>query len=317
MGRTLRDEIEAYLADGRRRQLRAATLRAYAQALADFVRSFPEPDPPLAALTLAAGRRWQDLRAPSVAARTLAGRTRSLKTFAAWVAAEGDLPADPLGRLRLPRVDRHLRVVPTDEELLAVIDAVAPEEQVLLLVLAGTGMRVGDLCRLQLEDLVGDTLLLHDTKTREDRVVPLDPGLHALLRFYVAELRPPAGPFERRLVLTRRRTPYQPGVVAALVRRGCARAGLGPRTFTPHAIRHWYARDLIVHQTNPVLAAARGGWRTLAMFTYYAQVSEATMRADTARYAPATRIAGAMWRGASVARYAAGASSASSGRTRR
>ena len=317
MGRTLGEEIDAYLADCRRRQLRPTTLRAYRQALDDLARSFPEPDPLLEALTLAAGRRWQDARTGHLSARAIADRTRALRTFAAWIAAEGDLAADPFARLRPPRVDRRLRVVPTDEELTAVVDAVTPEEQVLLLVLAGTGMRVGDLCRLTLEDLVGDTLLLRDTKTRQDRLVPLDPGLQALLRYYAAELRPLGGPFERALFLTRRRTPYRPEVIAALVRRGCARAGLGPRTFTPHAIRHWYARDLIAHQTNPLLAAARGGWKTLSMLVHYAQVSEATMRADVARYAPTGRIAGGGWRGASVARYAALPSSASSGRMRR
>ena len=319
MDRSLDAEIALYLADCARRRLRPATLRAYRQALEDLRRSVPGDDPPLAGLTLAVGRRWQDGRAATLSGDSLAGRIGALRTFGAWVADEGDLPANPFARLRAPRRERRLRVVPTDAELGAVLAAVRPEEQPLLLILAGTGMRVGELCRLALDDLASDALMVRDTKTHQDRLAPLDAALLPALRYYVAELRPlPRAAGERRLFLTRRGTPYRPGVVAALVRRACARAGLGARRFTPHALRHWYARDLISHDTSPVIAAARGGWRTIAMLVHYATVSEEMVRADTARYAPATRIVGGGWRGASVARYAASASnSPSSGRAAR
>lgn len=318
MERTLHEEIELYLADCRRRGLRSKTLATYRQALLDFSRSLPGVDPPLASLTLAAGRAWQDERTGAVSTQTLHSRTRVLRTFAAWAAGEEDLPADPLVRLRGPRLDRRLRTVPTDDELARVVELLDPERQVVVLVLAGTGMRVGDLCRLELDDLQGETLLLRDTKTREDRALPLDAALQAMLGFYTRELRPvPKTPFERHLFLTRRGQPYRPEVVAGLLRATCRRAGLGPRRFTPHALRHWFARDLIAHGTNPMLVAARGGWKTLAMLVHYAQVNELTMRADVERYAPAARIAGAPWRGAGVARYAASPRSASSGRTRR
>ena len=54
MDRTLREEIELYLADYRRRGLRGTTLRAYRQALDDLVGSLDGPGPSLSALTLAA-----------------------------------------------------------------------------------------------------------------------------------------------------------------------------------------------------------------------------------------------------------------------
>ncbi len=304
MVRGLRDEIDRYLADCR-------------QALEDLVRSFAEADPALESLTLEAGRHWQDVRTGVVSNPTIATRARALKTFSAWVADEGDLPADPFVRLRLPRLDRRLKVVPTDEELATVLKVAGPEGQAILLVLAGTGMRVGDLCGLSLDDLADETLTLRDTKTRDDRLVPLDQALLAAVHFYAAELRPVArSPFERHLFLTRRGNPYRPELIAALVHRCCDRAGLGPRRFTPHALRHWYARDLIAHDTHPMVAAARGGWKTLQMLTHYARVNDEMMRADVARYAPAARIAGSDWHSASVGRYAATSSkSRSSGRT--
>lgn len=317
MDRSLDEEIALYLADCARRRVRPATLRAYRQALDDLRRSFGEDDPPLGALTLAAARRWQDARSGALSAGSMASRITALRTFGTWVEAEGDLDVNPLARLRAPRRERRLRVVPDDAELDAVLAAVRPEEQPLLLVLAGTGMRVGELCRLELDDLQADALAVRDTKTHEDRLAPLDPALLALLRCYAAELRPlPRTPDERHLFLTRRGTPYRPGVVAALVRRACVRAGSGSRRWTPHALRRWYARDLIAHDTNPLLAAKRGGWRTVSMLVAYASVSDEMVRADTARYAPGGRIVGAGWKGAGVARYAA-SSTPSSGRAAR
>ncbi len=319
MDRTLREEIELYLADCRRRGLRATTLTAYREALEDFLCSLPDDHPTLEALTLAAGRSWQDVRTGAVSAQTIFSRTRALRTFSTWVADEGDLSSDPFARLRGPRLDRHVRIVPTDEELARVLGVLDPERQVMVLVLAGTGMRVGDLCGLTVEDLVGDTLAVRDTKTREDRTIPLDAALQAMLSFYAAELRPiPRSPFERHLFLTRRGTPYTPGTIAKVVAAGCGRAELGPRRFTPHALRSWFARDLIVHGTNPMFAAARGGWKTLSMLVHYAQVNELTMRADVERYAPTARIAGSGWHSESVARYTASSSKSESiGRMRR
>jgi site-specific recombinase XerC len=127
--RTLREEIELYLADCRRRGLRPATLVAYRQAIEDLVATIADPGAPLEALTLAAGRAWQDRRTGAVSPHTIRSRTRALRTFSAWVAGEGDLPADPFARLRGPRVDRRVRVVPTDEELDQVLRGLDPERQ--------------------------------------------------------------------------------------------------------------------------------------------------------------------------------------------
>jgi site-specific recombinase XerD len=315
--RSLRAEIDAYLDECRRRRLRDSTLRGYTQTLEGFARSLPDADPPLSAFTLEAARTWQDGMTGRVSSVTVADRVRGLRLFGAWVADEGWMPGNPVARLRVPFVDRRMRTVPTDEELDRVIAAAAPPEQILLLVLASTGMRVGDLCRLCLPDLLDHALVLRDTKTRTDRLVPLDPQLRAAIHFYAAELRPiPKPGFEDRVFLTRRGQPYRPELIAAIVRRLCDRAGLGARRFTTHALRHWFARDLIDHGTNPLVAAARGGWKTLDMLVHYAQVGENAMRADVARYAPGARIVSGDWRSAGVSRYAASSRSASSGRTR-
>ncbi len=71
------------------------------------------------------------------------GSLVALKTFSRWLADEDVLTADPLARLRLPRVDQGVVTAPTDDELLALLWAAGPLLRTVLGVLMGTGMRIG------------------------------------------------------------------------------------------------------------------------------------------------------------------------------
>ena len=91
------------------------------------------------------------------------------------------LAVDPLARLRLPRVDQDVVTAPTDRELLALLWAASPLLRTVLAVLLGTGVRIGDLTALEVDDVRPGELIVARTKNRAGRLVPLDPVLQALL----------------------------------------------------------------------------------------------------------------------------------------
>ena len=118
------------------------------------------------------------------------GSLVALKTFSRWLADEDVLTADPLARLRLPRVDQGVVTAPTDGELLALLWAAGPLLRTVLALLLGTGVRISDLTGIAVDDVRPGELVVARTKNRAGRLVLLDPVLEALLARHVADRGP-------------------------------------------------------------------------------------------------------------------------------
>jgi Site-specific recombinase XerD len=284
--------IADYLGDCRRRGLRPATLRAYADALRRLRRTLPA-DAPVASLTLAAGRAWQDEATSRLSPGSVAGYTQAIRVFGRWCAAEEIVDRDPFVRLRCPRFDHRVLTVPTDAQLRALFASASPTMRVVLAFLVGAGLRIGELCSLKLADFSYDRVLLRSTKNRRDRFVLLDSVLAELLTRYVRDLRPTGGPGCRTVFVTRLGTPLTPDAVRRNLRRTAIRAGVYGIRVSPHTMRHWFARDGAAHGTDPRVIAAQAGWRDSRMLDRYAPVAEAHIMTELDRYSAGGRLADA------------------------
>lgn len=280
--------IGRYLADCRRRRLRPATIVYYRTALDRFTQN--DRCPTIGDLSRDEARRFQD-ECPSLSAGSMRGYLRALRTFSTWLNREDLLDTDPLAKLALPLVDTPLRLVPSDDQLLKLLDASAPSLRAVIALLAGTGLRISDACALEVPDLKVDCLHVQTTKNRGGRIVPLDDVLTAVLHVYLADIRPDAKPAEGTpLFVSRMQRRLEAGAVRTALTAAGRRAGI-EITISPHVFRHWFARDLAAHGTSDRLLAARMGWTTRSLMDRYAPVSDAEIALDTARYSPLQRLA--------------------------
>ena len=117
--------------------------------------------------------------------------------------------------------------------------------------LYGSGLRVSELCHLDLEDLELEegTLRVRAGKGRKDRIVPVGSAATAALRDYLAarsRLRQPRSGTQdpRALLLNQRGGRLGVRSVARLVDRSCLQAGTRARV-SPHALRHSCATHLL------------------------------------------------------------------------
>jgi integrase/recombinase XerD len=236
------------------RGLAAATLEAYQRDLGRLRR-----------WALAAGHRdpaaltGEDLRtflvedAAELAPRSRARLMSTLRAFGRFLAAEGLAPADPAATLRGPRAGRPLPDTLTTTEvqrLLASVTGAGPRElrdRAILETLYGCGLRVSELCGLDLVDIDPQEATLRVRgKGRKVRVVPVGgPALAALTawrergRPALQGRRPVAAVF-----LNRRGGRLSRVSVWSLLRRAAENAGLGGRV-SPHTLRHSYATHLL------------------------------------------------------------------------
>ena len=248
------DRYAAYLADVRR--LASATVRAYRADLHDL--AAVAGDLPLGELDLEQLREWlwaATKRGDSKA--TLARRTAAVRGFSAWAAEQGLLTVDPGLRLVAPKRGRSLPRVATADAMRELLDAagsVADEGEPLALrdaaileVLYGAGVRVSELCGLDLDDLdLARRTMRVLGKGSKERVVPYGGAAAHALDAYLVRGRPALDTRDaagRAVFLGARGARIGPRAVYDLVARTVGPAVGG--AVGPHALRHSAATHLL------------------------------------------------------------------------
>ena len=180
------DQYERHLA--LERGLSDHTVRAYLGDVTSLLLTVfgpePGPDRRLDEVDLAALRAWLAAqRADGASRTTLARRSAAARTFTAWAHRRGHLGTDPGVRLVAPRPHRTLPSVlrPDQAEALmtaaksgaAELEPVALRDQALVELLYATGIRVSELCGLDVDDLdMGRRVLRVLGKGNKERTVP-------------------------------------------------------------------------------------------------------------------------------------------------
>ena len=139
----------------------------------------------------------------------------------------------------------------------------------MLLTLYGTGLRRSELCRLKVQDIDSERMVLRVVhgKGGRDRDVPLSPTLVAALREYWRWMRPETYLFPGTKDGWRADRPITTKPVWEAVRFAAARAGI-EKPVSPHTLRHSYATHLL---------EAGADLRTIQLLLGHADLSHTTV----------------------------------------
>jgi integrase/recombinase XerC len=213
----------------------------------------------LASATLAQLRRWlAQQRTLGYAPSTVARRAAAVRTFYAWAHRRGHVQADPAALLVHPSSSNRLPGVLKASE--AAVLAEAPDadspiglrDRAVLELLYGSGLRVSELCGLDVGDVDLAARRAHVLgKGSKARVVPVGDYAAGALSAYLLRGRPtlagtePAPPdATEALFLNRRRRRMGPRDVRAML-EGYLASSLGARRASPHTLRHSFATHLL------------------------------------------------------------------------
>lgn len=228
-------------------------------------------------------KTWlQQRRAPrggTLTANTIRQRLGTLRSFFDRV-IEWDWPDAPA---RTPIFGNDLPIVddplprflddPTFARLMRAVADAPPLDRLVIELLAGTGMRVGELCGLEANALTvisgASWLRVPVGKLHNDRYVPLMPRLVDLLGSWLATTKDPEW------LLSRRGSPLDRFTVARMLDRATRRAGIGH--VHPHQLRHTLATQAINRGMRLEAIAALLGHRSLRMTLVYARIANRTV----------------------------------------
>ncbi|MEV4318463.1 tyrosine recombinase XerC [Actinocrispum sp. NPDC049592] len=294
------DVVDAYERHLRaERGLSPHTVRAYvgdAVSLLGYVHGLDVlgtgPVPARGAVDLAGLRAWlAGQRSAGTGRTTLARRSAAARTFTAWAHRRGHLDSDPGIRLASPRPQRKLPAVLRQDQAGELMQAsksgaaernpVAMRDQVIVELLYATGIRVSELCGLDVDDVDTDRRVARVIgKGDKERTVPFGvPAQRAVQDWLkdgrpalVVDKSPPA------LLLGARGGRLQPSSVRRIVHEALA-AVPGAPDLGPHGLRHTAATHLLEGGADLRTVQELLGHATLATTQLYTHVTVERLRA--------------------------------------
>ncbi|MBV8929039.1 MAG: tyrosine recombinase XerC [Mycobacteriaceae bacterium] len=286
------EDFAEYLALERGRS--AHTQRAYLGdigSLFDFLAA-RKTDARLSDVTLPVLRSWLAAQAGAGAARTtLARRTSAVKSFTAWAARRGLLDGDPATRLQMPKARRTLPAVLRQDQALDAMaaaksgaqqgDPLALRDQLIVELLYATGIRVSELCGLDVDDIDTARRLVRVLgKGNKQRTVPFGDPAQAALQAWLAEGRPQLATPESgpALLLGARGRRLDQRQARTVVHQTIAAVDGAP-DIGPHGMRHSAATHLLEGGADLRVVQELLGHSTLATTQLYTHVSVARLRA--------------------------------------
>jgi site-specific recombinase XerD len=218
---------------------------------------------------------------------------RALQQFWKWALEEEEIDRSPMERMKVPKVpDSPVAVVSLDDfrKLLKTADGRDYKDRrdtAILLTLFDTGMRLGEITGLRVDDVdLRDRLAYVTGKAGHTRAVRFGTKTAVALDRYL-RLRRGQRAASTEVFWLGQDGPMTSSGIAQVIARRCADAGL-PRLH-PHQFRHTFAHEYLGNGGQEGDLQRLAGWRSPAMLRRYG-ASMADDRARKAYTSPADRL---------------------------
>jgi integrase/recombinase XerD len=208
-------------------------------------------------------------------------RLHAVRRFYTWAVRQGHVPANPAADLEYPRLSKRLPDVLSADEVAAVLGGCdlgsleGVRDRAFIELLAATGLRRTEACRLVLADLDPERgiVRVREGKGRKDRYVPAGARAFAWLSRYLTEVRPrwALSVADDVVFLRPDGRPVTDGLMGGRVHRLLALAGITKRGAC-HLFRHTFATGLLENGCDIRLIGAMLGHSNLSATAVYTHV---------------------------------------------
>jgi integrase/recombinase XerD len=218
----------------------------------------------------------------------------AIRTYFAFLIAEGHVSADPTERVDLPRGGRRLPHVLSPAEMERLLEAPDPadplywRDKALLEFAYAAGVRASELIGLKVRDLdLQEGFAVVFGKGSKERLVPVGRSALRALTVYIRETRPRLvrDGSEGSLFLNARGRPLTRMGWWKILRRQVRRAGIEKRV-SPHTLRHSFATHLLEGGADLVAVQEMLGHADISTTQVYTHVEREYLRQVHRQYHP-------------------------------
>jgi integrase/recombinase XerD len=240
---------------------------------------------------------WRKPNGKPLGISTQRARLGILKDFFAQLTKQNHLPANPASELEMPRPEKRLPQESLSlkeiRQLLNIPDTGDPlglRDRAILEIFYSTGIRRGELAKLEIHDLNRDrqTLQIRQGKGHKDRVVPVGNRALQWLERYLDETRPKLllDPNEKALFLTSYGEAFNPDVISRMVSKFIKQAEIA-KPGSCHILRHSCATHMLEGGADIRFIQQLLGHEKLETTAIYTHVSIEQLKAVHSKTHPA------------------------------
>jgi len=236
---------------------------------------------------MAVRRYLAALRDADYSRATVARKLATLRSFYKYLCRTGHLDENPVAAVRTPKQERRLPKFLDPSEIERLLDApkgndlLTLRDSAILETLYSTGVRVSELCQLDLDDVdfLGEVIRVRG-KGKRERLAPIGSfALKAIRRYLDARrLHAQASSFDARpLLLNRHGKRLNQRSVRRKLAKYLAEAGLDP-DISPHTLRHSFATHMLNRGADLRAVQELLGHRSLSTTQIYTHVTMNRMK---------------------------------------
>ncbi len=235
-------------------------------------------------------------KAEPLSAATVHGHVRTLRAFFNWLVSEGFIEISPAKNLKPPKVCRKVVSTLSDEEIRAILGVLAPvnssnaRNQTIIMLLLDTGLRMGELINLKMDDVhMNEGLLKVMGKGRKERIVPMGSNAQRALQRYLFRYRPkPLHSGINNVFLSVLAKPLTENGIKLMFARLARKSGVA--RLHAHLCRHTFATRFLINGGDVFTLQQILGHSTLQMVSHYVNLASNHVAIQHQKFSPMDRL---------------------------
>jgi len=241
------------------------------------------------------GHPYTPAKTELLSSATIHGHVRTLRAFYNWLVAEGLTQNNPAKDLKPPKVSRKVVSTLSDDEIGAILSTFsispsATRNQTLFMILLDTGLRIGELVNLKMDDVHMDEGYLKVMgKGKKERIVPIGNNAQKALQRYLFRFRPkPNNPVINNVFLSISSQPLTENSMKLMFTRLAKRSGVC--RLHAHLCRHTFATRFLINGGDVFSLQQILGHSTLEMVRHYVNLASSHIAIQHQKYSPLDRL---------------------------
>ncbi len=241
------------------------------------------------------GHPYTPAKTELLSSATIHGHVRTLRAFFNWLVVEGLVQNNAAKELKPPKVARKVVSTLSDEEIGAILNtfSISPSDarnQTLFMILLDTGLRIGELVNLKMDDVHMDEGYLKVMgKGKKERIVPLGNNAQRALQRYLFRFRPkPTNPVTNNVFLSISSQPLTENSMKLMFTRLAKRSGVC--RLHAHLCRHTFATRFLINGGDVFSLQQILGHSTLEMVRHYVNLASSHIAIQHQRFSPLDRL---------------------------
>jgi site-specific recombinase XerD len=232
----------------------------------------------------------------TLASASVHGHVRTLRAFYSWLVREEILRKNIGKELKPPKILKKIIITLSDDEIRSIMTAFSPgkqtdqRNQTIFMLLFDTGIRIGELINLKMEDFrINEGFLKVLGKGNKERLVPVGNNAQKALQKYLFRFRPnPASQEITNVFLSANGYPLTANSMKLMFDRLAERAKV--QRLHAHLCRHTFATRYLINGGNVFALQQILGHSTLEMVKNYVNLASSHIAYEHQMFSPLDRF---------------------------